>query len=287
MKKYDAFQARFALLAVRSWLRYLPLSFAFQARSLAWTKPLTIALAVLCVASCGSPKPAVPNPPGERPAVKERHDDRVDLNQLDPVPDDKETNGPFLPPEIPPTVYAPYLLRSVTPSPPLPPPSNECHLAVEVRNYDGVDGCGILLETDAGNLFLVGVPPRGAPLETGTRLSIGYELMKNYEGTICANADAVIRITCKRLLRVSSGLPRPVVCEAYDKPSAWLHGLARDYSATYITRFPWDDGRYVYLLESPFGQYLYDCRGYLICKPRKNCLGFVKNISAGVIIYEG
>lgn len=242
---------------------------------------------LLFVVSCGSPKPAVPTPPRAKPVVKAPPEDPVDLSQLDPVPTEGETNGPFLPPTILPTVYAPYLRRAETPPPPLPRPSNQCHLAVEVRNYDGVDGCGLLLETDDGSLFLVGIPPRGAPLETGTRISIGYEFMDDYEGANCANADAVIRITCKRLLRVSSGLPRPVVCEAYDRPSAWLHGLARDYSATYITRFPWDDGRYVYLLESPFGQYLYDCRGYLICKPRKNCLGFVKDVSAGVVIYEG
>lgn len=111
--------------------------------------------------------------------------------------------------------------------------------------------------------------------------------MNNYDGQECGNADAIIRITCKRLLRVSSGLPRPILCESYDKPAQWLVSLARDYSATYITRFPWKEGRFVYLMESPFGQYLYDCRGYLICKPRKNCLGFVEDITKGVIIYEG
>lgn len=244
-------------------------------------------LAVLFVVGCGSPRAAAPTPSGERPAAGENSENPIDLNQPPTLHAEEEANGPFLPPEILPTVYAPYLRRAETPPPPLPFASNQCHLAVEVRNYDGVDGCGILLETDEGSLFLVGVPPRGEPLEAGTRISIGYEYMKDYEGANCANADAVIRITCRRLLRVSSGLPRPVVCEAYDKPSAWLHGLARDYSATYITRFPWDDGRYVYLLESPFGQYLYDCRGYLICMPRKNCLGFVKEITAGVLIYEG
>ena len=111
--------------------------------------------------------------------------------------------------------------------------------------------------------------------------------MSNYEGADCGNADAVIRITCKRLLRVSSGLPRPILCEEYEKPAEWLVNLARDYSATYITRFPWKEGRFVYLMESPFGQYLYDCRGYLICKPRKNCLGFIEDFTDGVIIFEG
>jgi len=236
---------------------------------------------------CTGSRPAVATPPEVAEVADKPLRDTSDTRLPVVVYNDKEDNGPFLPPEIPATIYAPYLLRAETPSPPLPEPSNGCHLAVEVRNYDGIDGCGILLETDAGNLLLVGVPPRGDALEAGTRISIGYEYMDKYDGTDCGNSDAVIRITCKRLLRVSSGVPRPVLCEAYDKPSAWLHGLARDYSATYITRFPWDDGRYVYLLESPFGQYLYDCRGYLICKPRKNCLGFVKDASAGVLIYEG
>lgn len=198
-----------------------------------------------------------------------------------------EVNGPFLEPDIPATIYQPFLRRDNTPAPALPLPENSCHLAVEVRNYDGLDGCGILLETDAGNLLLVGSAPRGEPLEAGTRLSIGYELIDNYTGSTCANADAVIHVTCKRLLRVSSGVPRPVVCEAYERPGQWLHDLAIDYSATYITRFPWKEGRYVYLLESPMGQYLYDCRGYQICQPRKNCLSFIEDFSKGVIIYEG
>ena len=211
----------------------------------------------------------------------------------DPAPappatvEDAEANGPHLPPAVPPTRYAPRIRRAQTPAPPLPQARNDCHLAVEVRNYDGTDGCGILLETDDGVLLLVGVPPRGEPLEAGTRISIGYEYMKSYDGANCANADAIIRITCKRLLRVSSGVDRPVVCEAYDTPAAWLLQLAKDYSATYVTRFPWREGRYVYLMESPFGQYLYDCRGYLICKPRKNCLGFIEDFSSGVLIYEG
>lgn len=243
-------------------------------------------LVLLLVTSCGGGRVVSTSPgssvPGTAPATAPNYEwsDTV-------ISDEGEIAGPYLPPDIPETIYEPYIRRAETPAPALPVPQNGCHLAVEVRNYDGVDGCGILLETDEGILLLVGATPRGDPLETGTRISIGYELMKDYDGPLCGNADAVIRITCKRLLRVSSGVPRPIVCEAYDKPSRWLVDLARGYGATYITRFPWREGRYVYLLESPYGQYLYDCRGYLICQPRKNCLGFIEDFSQGVVIYEG
>lgn len=158
---------------------------------------------------------------------------------------------------------------------------------MEVRDYGGLDGCGFLLETDDGSLLALGNVPRGEPLEAGTRISIGFEYMQNADPSSCGNADAIVFVTCMRLLRVSSGLPRPVVCEAYDKPHQWLHDLAVQYGATYVTRFPWKEGRYVYLMETPSGQYLYDCRGYLICKPRKNCLSFIEDYSGAVVIYEG
>ena len=186
-----------------------------------------------------------------------------------------------------PTIYRPYIRRAEVAGPSLPKAQNQCFMAAEVINYDGVDGCGLLLETDEGNLFLVGAVPRGEPLEAGTRISFGFEYMTDFSGESCPNVDAVIRILCKRLLRVSSGVPRPVLCESYDRPSQWLVDLAQYNSATYITRFPWTDGRFVYLLETPNGQYLYDCRGYLICKPRRNCLSFIEDYSAGELIWEG
>lgn len=243
-------------------------------------------LGILFLAACGGPRVSSFIPPSA-PASAAKEPAPVLPGEVEATPQEEEINGPFAEPEIGPTVYQPYLRREEVPAPALPLPNNSCHLAVEVRNYDGVDGCGILLETDEGNLFLVGNTPRGDPLEAGTRISIGYELMQDFEGSNCANADAVIRITCKRLLRVSSGVPRPVVCEAYDKPDKWLYDLAVGYAATYVTRFPWKDGRYVYLLESPLGQYLYDCRGYQLCQPRKNCLSFIEDFSQGVVIYEG
>ena len=206
---------------------------------------------------------------------------------VDPGTPPDDFNGPFAPPLIPPTRFQEPIRRATTPAPKLPRARNDCSIAVEVRGYDGLDGCGILLETDNGALLMAGTVPRGEPLEIGTRISIGFEYMRDFTGEVCPNADAVIRVLCMRLLRVSSGLPRPVVCEAYDAPPEWLYTFAKDYAATYVTRFPWKDDRYVYLIETPDGQYMYDCRGYLICKPRKNCLSFIDNFSDGKIIFEG
>lgn len=239
------------------------------------------------VMSCGGPKvvQSKQEPQGQSPSPP--YVSPKPANELPPTVSGGETAGPFLPPKIPPTVYAPFRQRINMPAPPLPEAKNTCFLPVEVRNYDGLDGCGLLLETDEGNLFSLANVPRGEVLEAGARIIIGFEYQKNAPANNCSNADAAIFVTCMRTLRISSGLPRPVVCEAYEVPSKWLYDLAIGYNATYITRFPWADERYVYLLETPYGQYLFDCRGYMICKPRKNCLGFIENYSEGVLIYEG
>ena len=260
-------------------------------------------LLLLLATACGSLQPTT------RPPT----DDRFDQAQLpeqtppesldgvnDPVFEDAENDdqvvteedvyesptGPYLPPVIPPTRYEPYIRRADTPAPPRPRARNTCQLAVEVRNYDGVDECGILLETDSGYLMRAGLQPRGKRLEAGTRISIGFEYMADDGQSSCTNVDAVIRITCIKLLRRSSGIPRPIVCESYDTPAEWLLQEAKFVGATYVTRFPWKEERFVYLVESPEGQYLYDCRGYLICQPRRNCLSFIDNFSDGQIIYE-
>ena len=188
--------------------------------------------------------------------------------------------------QYPRTVYRPYIRRAETPAPALPAANNVCFMAAEVIDYDGTDGCGLMLETDEGALLLVGAEPRGEPLQAGTRISFGFEYMTDFGGERCPNADAVVRILCMRLLRVSSGLPRPVECAAYERPAQWLVDLAQQQGANYITRFPWADDRFVYLLETANGQYLYDCRGYLICRPRRNCLSFIEDYSQGQVIYE-
>ncbi|MEL6276566.1 MAG: hypothetical protein AAFU03_15820, partial [Bacteroidota bacterium] len=84
-----------------------------------------------------------------------------------------------------------------------------------------------------------------------------------------------------------SGFPRPIVCRTYDESSQWIYELIQDLRPTYITRFPWADERTVYLFETPSGQYLYDCRGFILCQPKKNCLKFIEDFSAGELIYEG
>ena len=184
-----------------------------------------------------------------------------------------------------PTVYQKYLTRSGDPAPPLPVPNNRCETLAEVRDYSGLDGCQMLLETDGGNLLLVETIIGGYNITLGSRIRFGFEYVEDAV-TICMHEDAVIRVTCVQEVRESSGIPRPIVCEAYDEVSEWLYDLAIEYAANYITRVPWSGGRYAYFFETAEGQYLYDCQGYLLCRAPRNCLQFIEDFSEGVLIYE-
>jgi len=188
-----------------------------------------------------------------------------------------------------PTDYVPYPTRDRRTPPARPAAVNQCEYVGEVWDFVGLDGCGLLVETTGGSLLYVIGLPQGYYLEGGSRIRFGFNYAEevDMEGKDCMHMDAAIRITCLQLLRSSSGFPRPIVCRPYDESSQWINELIRDLSPTYITRFPWAEDRTVYLFETPSGQYLYDCRGFILCQPKKNCLKFIEDFSAGELIYEG
>lgn len=202
-----------------------------------------------------------------------------------PVVDDGEENGPPRSSAYAPTEYVD--LPAARPGPAQPTARNTCDFVGEVWDFAGEQGCQQVVETTEGYLFSVVKVPPGYYLEGGSRIRFGFEYDRSGQGPNCGADNANIRITCLQLLRSASGFPRPIVCHAHDEPSQWIHELIRDLGATYVTRFPWDGERVVYLFETPSGQYLYDCRGFILCQPPTNCLKFIEDFNAGTQIFEG
>lgn len=203
-----------------------------------------------------------------------------------PIVDDGVVNGPGKETTYAPTVYADLPVKRVRPGNAIPAPSNGCNFVGEVWDFAGEGDCSQVIETTNGYLLSITGLPQGYYLEGGSRIRFGFNY-DNIHDDPCSLTDGSIRITCLQLLRSASGFPRPIVCEVHDKPSQWIHELIQDLSATYVTRFPWDNDRVVYLFETPSGQYLYDCRGFILCQPKTNCLQFIKDFSLGTQIYEG
>lgn len=169
---------------------------------------------------------------------------------------------------------------------PLPSAVNTCETVGEVWDFDGLDGCGLMVQTTEGHLFAVASLLQGHELERGSRIRFGFRYAEE-ESSPCSRADAMIRITCMQLLRGGSGFARPFVCQSFDAPAGWLQDLVVELRVNHLTRFPWKDSRFVYLFETSDGQYLYDCQGFLLCQPKSNCLRFIEDFSLGKLIYEG
>lgn len=203
-----------------------------------------------------------------------------------PMVDDGTVNGPARSAAYAPTEYIDFPSPKAQHQGKRLSSSNGCNFVGEVWDFMGEGSCQQVIETTDGYLFsITGVPP-GYFLEGGSRIRFGF----NYDQITpddCSPVDGSIRITCLQLLRAASGFPRPIVCRSYDEPSQWIHELTVDLSATYVTRFPWKDERLVYLFETPSGQYLYDCRGFILCQPPTNCLQFIEDFNKGVQIFEG
>ncbi|PHI20131.1 hypothetical protein CEQ90_09265 [Lewinellaceae bacterium SD302] len=200
--------------------------------------------------------------------------------------DDGVVNGPGRETAYVPTRYVDLPVKQQRPGNMRPAASNQCGFVGEVWDFMGENGCGQVVETTNGYLLSVtGVPP-GYYLEGGSRIRFGFSYAANTSDE-CTQVDGSIRITCLQLIRAASGFPRPIICEAYNEPSQWIHELIQDLSATHVTRFPWDGNRLVYLFETPSGQYLYDCRGFILCQPPRNCLQFIEDFNAGTQIFEG
>lgn len=186
-----------------------------------------------------------------------------------------------------PANYQPFPASGKSQGLPLPSAVNTCETVGEVWDFDGSDGCGLVIQTTEGHLFAVAGLPQGYELERGSRIRFGFRYAVQEESRPCSTADAMVRITCMQVLRGSSGFPRPFVCQSFDEPSAWLQDLVIEHRANYVTRFPWKEDRFVYLFETSDGQYLYDCQGFLLCQPKSNCLRFIEDFSLGKLIYEG
>ncbi|MGB3545610.1 MAG: hypothetical protein WBA17_01470 [Saprospiraceae bacterium] len=165
------------------------------------------------------------------------------------------------------------------------PATSECTAKGNVRDFSDLDGCGLLIETDAGELLLPISTPPGYQLEANTRISFGFSVVPD-QMSICMREDAAVRILCLRELRGAGGIPILEECQYLDKPSGWLAEKAEEWKAHTITRYPYRTDGWAYLLETTGGQYLYDCQGTLLCQPRKSCLGLIEEVDEGVEIYR-
>lgn len=165
--------------------------------------------------------------------------------------------------------------------------SDACTSTGTVRDFSGLDGCQILIELDNGDLLNPAVLPEGARLTPGERISFSYKILSD-RMSICMAEKHIVEITC---------------LQPWDPPQAWCADVSNPFEVPWmndafdrlnpvqIVRFR-KQGQVWYLFRAIDLQYLYDCRGNLICSGDNStedaCFrDHVAPLGKGKIIWQG
>lgn len=137
---------------------------------------------------------------------------------------------------------------------------NPCDTFAIVRDQTGLDGCGILLETEKDGLLL---PQNFDQLNMaaldGDTVVISYTIVKDAM-SICMAENAVVNITC---IAMASN----VSCDELKDPFAvdWAREAMQATSATEVSLIS-SNPRSFYMFRGKEVCRLYDCSGTMLCE---------------------
>lgn len=162
-----------------------------------------------------------------------------------------------------------------------------CSVNGIVRDLSGLDGCGLLIELDNGDLLNPAILPVGVSLRNGQRISFSYKVLPD-RVSICMSEKAIVEITCLQEYQTTSGS-----CTDNDNPFEvpWMDSAFDLHNPVQIIKY-FNDGEFRYLFRALDEEWLYDCRGNLIChgnaKPDDPCRkDQISLLGKGKIIWQG
>lgn len=131
-----------------------------------------------------------------------------------------------------------------------------------IRVVTGLDGCGLLIYADDGKKYQpIEIPEWAGDMKDGMRVKFAFDILENVIST-CMAEDANIRLNQILPLDVE-----PRSCVKVEDPYEvdWLAPIVNVENPTSITEFSYA-GERAYYLQCGEMNYLYHCRGYLICE---------------------
>ena len=141
----------------------------------------------------------------------------------------------------------------------------ECNLHGTVRDFSGLDGCGLLIELDNGDLLNPAVLPEGVSLRNGQRISFSYKVLPD-RVSICMSEKAIVEITCLKEFRSGQ-----TGCTDTENPFEvpWMDRAFDLHNPVQILKFTaGQEARY--LFRAVGEEWLYDCHGTLVCHGKGN-----------------
>lgn len=143
--------------------------------------------------------------------------------------------------------------------------SDGCQTMATVKDFTGLDGCGLLVVLDNGDKLLpVNIEDDNFQLRDLQRIKLDYEVIEDAV-SICMAEKASIKITCIELVE-----GRPVAPECYDTRDPmqvpWMKEVVNTQHPISIQKYKFRTDGWAYLFFVDNKQLLYDCQGTLLCE---------------------
>ena len=165
----------------------------------------------------------------------------------------------------------------------------ECNNVGTVKDFTGLDGCGMLIELKNGALLNPVKRNEHISLEDGEVITFSYKELPDMMSN-CMREKMSVEITClKKMDKTPTGIG---VCVDTDNPFeiGWMDHAIDLHNPNQVLKYK-DGNEWAYLFRSIPNSYLYDCKGKMICVTKNDhdkChTDHIDHLGQGKIIWQG
>lgn len=171
------------------------------------------------------------------------------------------------------------------------PTKSDCKTIGMVKDYTGLDGCRLMIETEDGRKLLPAkINQEGFVLKDGQKIAFDFVEAKDYGMTVCMAEDMIIEITCIQKLAVSKEDVKDKCVDTF-KPEEveWLKKLIEETKPIRILKYPRSEEEIFYMLYAKPNSIVYDCKGNKVCEvpngEKNDCYNTMQALGRGQMIY--
>jgi hypothetical protein len=168
--------------------------------------------------------------------------------------------------------------------------AGSCLTIGTVKDFDGLDGCGYLIEIKGGKLLNPVVIPEGFRFKKDQTVRFDYQVLHDM-ASICMAESEMVQITC---IMDAKSNNEPIECSKITNPFAveWMDRAIDRHNPVRIIKYQKGSILVFAFKAEPSSTFLYDCDGILICQStgdeNDNChrqhLNF---LNKGVTLWQG
>lgn len=166
--------------------------------------------------------------------------------------------------------------------------NGQCTQTGTVKDFAGLDGCGILIILENGQKLLpISLPDENVALKDGQKIRLDFKEAEAM--SICMAEDMMVEITCLEVLDT----PKAALseCQEITIPMSvdWMKNSISKYKPAQVISYPSRNMEWIYLFKGN-GVQLFDCRGVMICDSKGStselCMNRIPQDVRGRIIWQ-